>query len=322
MNKLLTAFFLLSLTLNAQDFSYAKAYLTKGAQAVEKLAEKDLEKQSFWQQQLQDEPLAFGYYQNKPYKQFVLVDKVGKELKVYNQHKEEIFTTPAVVGEMLGDKWREGDLKTPLGVYKFTRRIQHVDPFYGPLAIVTDYPNFYDKMHNKTGNGIWLHGFPMDEPFKNKTEGCVAVENSTLLQLDKLLDHKNALLITNEEGFMQTNLQEISKVMAFVYSWRNAWKYDEFDTYISKYDIDFKWRNGMEIEQFQKHKKRVFAIAKNKEIEFSNFEVTPYPTQAYKERIFKVTMHQKYRASNHRSNSQKILFIKLNGDTPTIILEK
>lgn len=322
--KKITLFILFAFTVvHANGFDYAKAYFENDFSALKKLAEKQLQKEEFWHAHLKDKNLKFGYYQNGNYNQIVVVDKVNQLLNIYDGDKNMLKSVPAVVGERLGDKWYEGDLRTPLGVYNFIRRIPHVDPFYGPLAIVTDYPNFYDKMHDKTGSGIWLHGFPMDDPFKIDTEGCVAIDNDLLVKVDALIDHEKAIMITNEEGFMTTDVDEIAKIMAFIYQWRYAWKYDELDRYISMYNQNFKWHNGMDIDQFIDHKKRVFKIAKNREIDFSDFEVIPYPTGVYDERIFKVTMHQDYSASNYRSSGQKKLFIKMSSDdNPTIILEK
>ena len=312
----------LSAAVFANGFDYAKAYLYEGVEAVEKLAESQLEKEDFWLSQLKDHNVTFGYYQNKKYSNFVVVDKSVPSIEVYDSNFTKLIDEKAVIGEILGDKMVEGDLRTPVGVYKFTRRIQHVDPFYGPLAIVTDYPNFYDKMHKKTGSGIWLHGFPLDEPFKNKTEGCVAVNNEMLLKIDKLIDHKNSLLITNEKGKITATKEEIAKVLSFVYKWRNAWKYDDYEKYLSMYDKQFQWYNKMDKNRFAKYKKRIFKIASQKEILFKDIEVIPYPTSLYEEKVYKVSMHQDYKASNHRSTGTKTLYVKLNDTKPSILLER
>ena len=84
-------------------------------------------------------------------------------------------------------KEREGDLKTPVGVY-------HVDGYipgtqlharYGAGALTTDYPNTLDRFLNRTGYGIWLHG---TEPgWINRgpraSEGCITLSNPDFEQL-------------------------------------------------------------------------------------------------------------------------------------------
>ncbi|CAI6147276.1 MAG: hypothetical protein SPLUMA1_SPLUMAMAG1_01934 [uncultured Sulfurimonas sp.] len=62
---------------------------------------------------------------------------------------------------MACDKIREGDLRTPIGVYKLVKKLSKVDSFYGPLAFATSYPNSYDKYLGKNGSGIWIHGLPL-----------------------------------------------------------------------------------------------------------------------------------------------------------------
>lgn len=320
--KIVVLALLLSSFIYANSFEYAKAYFKGGVEAIEKLVENEFTQKEFWLQTLADENLTFGYYQNKKYDHFVVVDKTAPMLSLYDSSFNKIISTSARVGEIMGDKMVEGDLKTPLGVYNFLRRIQHLDPEYGPLAITTNYPNFFDKMHGKTGHGIWIHGLPEKDPFKIQTEGCIALENDLLLQFDALLNHKKALLITNEKDIMTTDLDELATILSFVHRWKLAWKYDDFANYIDAYDEDFKWHNGMDKERFSKHKKRIFDIASHKQIIHTDFEITPYPTQLYAERIFQVKMHQDYSASNHSARGPKILFIKLNGNEPKIILEK
>ena len=62
-------------------------------------------------------------------------------------------------GRVEGDKQKEGDLKTPEGVYFITQVItQKLDYMeYGPSAVALNYPNPADRLRKKTGSGIWLH---------------------------------------------------------------------------------------------------------------------------------------------------------------------
>jgi len=320
--KIVVLALLLSSFALANSFDYAKAYFQGGIEAIEQLVEDEFTKEEFWVEALANENVKFGYFQNKKYDHIVVVDKMAKKLSLFDANYNKIISIPVQVGKEMGDKMVEGDLKTPLGVYNFIRRIQHLDPDYGPLAITTNYPNFYDRTHGKTGHGIWIHGLPENNPFKVATEGCIAMENDLLLQFDALINHKKALLITNEQGLMTTDIQEIAKILAFIHRWKIAWKYDDFENYIDAYDEDFKWHNGMDKERFTRHKSHIFKIASNKQIIHSDFEIIPYPTELYTQRIFQVKMHQDYSASNHKSQGEKILFIKMDGDEPKIILEK
>ena len=59
-------------------------------------------------------------------------------------------------------KRREGDLKTPLGVYFVTMWVagRHLSELYGAGALGLNYPNGWDQRRRRDGFGIWIHGEP------------------------------------------------------------------------------------------------------------------------------------------------------------------
>jgi len=93
------------------------------------------------------------------------------------------------VGQQGIGKEREGDRKTPLGVYRIQSEIPGTKliDFYGPLALPLDYPNSMDRARAKTGSGIWLHGVPSDRYARPPlaSDGCVVLANEDLLALRK-----------------------------------------------------------------------------------------------------------------------------------------
>ncbi len=302
--------------------SYVDAYLQGGVEKVERMIEKRLEDAAYWEKTLGDQNVTYGYYQDNAYETIIVCDKSEPILNVYDQNMSKIFSIPAVVGKIKGDKRVEGDLKTPVGVYNFTKKITKLDPFYGPLAYVTNYPNFFDRMHKKNGSGIWLHGYPMDQSEKENTKGCVAIENDNLLSLDKQIHYKKSLFIINERGTLTTNKGEVSAILAFIYRWRNAWKYDRYEQYIGMYDEQFKRFDGKDKKQFARMKKRIFEIASKKQIHFSDIEITPYPNSMH-HKIFKVRMDEVYDASNHHFEGKKELYLRMNDDGKiTIMMER
>ena len=60
------------------------------------------------------------------------------------------------------EKTREGDQKTPLGVYHVTANLprKKLTDFYGAGAFPINYPNEWDRRKGRNGHGIWLHGMP------------------------------------------------------------------------------------------------------------------------------------------------------------------
>jgi hypothetical protein len=93
------------------------------------------------------------------------------------------------VGQQGIGKEREGDRKTPLGVYRIQSEIPGTKliDFYGPLALPLDYPNPMDRARAKTGSGIWVHGVPSDRYARPPlaSDGCVVLANEDLLALRK-----------------------------------------------------------------------------------------------------------------------------------------
>lgn len=89
-------------------------------------------------------------------------------------------------------KYIEGDRRTPLGVYWISAALpkHQLDERFGNGALRFNYPNAADKMHGRTGSGLFLHGVPSEvlnhEPWA--TDGCVAMSNADIEQLLRTLD--------------------------------------------------------------------------------------------------------------------------------------
>jgi hypothetical protein len=115
-------------------------------------------------------------------------------LIVYEHDKgqlKEVGNFYASIGVAGYDKRREGDQKTPVGVYRVTGFIpgRMLHERYGSGAMPIDYPNGLDQIYERTGDGIWLHG---TEPgFVNRapraSDGCLSLGNSDFLALHRLI---------------------------------------------------------------------------------------------------------------------------------------
>jgi hypothetical protein len=95
------------------------------------------------------------------------------------------------IGRMGTEKRREGDKKTPLGVYRITAHLpdQRLTDFYGAGAFPLNYPNAWDRAQGRTGHGIWLHGVPSDTYSRapNSSDGCLVVTNPDLVELRRFV---------------------------------------------------------------------------------------------------------------------------------------
>ncbi|EWS65827.1 L,D-transpeptidase catalytic domain-containing protein [Hydrogenophaga sp. T4] len=109
----------------------------------------------------------------------------------------------ASVGRAGFDKQVEGDLRTPLGIYHITSRLddQQVEELYGIGALPLNYPNEHDRRMGRTGSGIWLHGVPRVSYARSPyaTEGCVALANDDMAYLMRELEPRRTPVIIAHE---------------------------------------------------------------------------------------------------------------------------
>jgi hypothetical protein len=127
--------------------------------------------------------------------QVVVVDAQKSRLYLLTQRTEGqghgrlqvVFDAYVSIGNKGMGKWREGDAKTPTGVYFVQKHM--TDPMlpdlYGSGALTLDYPNPLDKQQHRTGSGIWLHGSPSQQYARppTATDGCVVLANDDMLRL-------------------------------------------------------------------------------------------------------------------------------------------
>ena len=130
------------------------------------------------------------------------VDLPAARLHVFQQIHGELQRLAdfyVTVGRQGYGKEREGDLKTPVGVYRINGYIpgSQLDARYGSGALTTNYPNPLDQQLRRTGYGIWLHG---TEPgwinrAPRASEGCITLSNADFGNLYRLLGTTDELPI-------------------------------------------------------------------------------------------------------------------------------
>jgi len=124
------------------------------------------------------------------------IDPLKPELKL-------LLETYVSVGLKGTGKSREGDARTPLGVYFVNKNLKNqiLPDKYGAGALTLNYPNALDLMRGQTGSGIWLHGTPSDQYSRAPlaTDGCVVLSNPEMDRLLRLKDvEKMPVLITDK----------------------------------------------------------------------------------------------------------------------------
>ncbi len=319
MNKIII---LLAMVINIFANDLVDLYRLQGLNAVEKKLEESLKDKEYWNNYLENKNVDLGYYETKKF--VILTHKMKSELALYeinNNQTNLIARNSVIVGEKEGDKYLEGDKKTPEGVYELTGKKTELDQFYGPFALVTSYPNTFDKALDKKGHGIWIHGMPLENEEREKyTRGCIALDNPELEKLEEKIDLENAILLTSNDEFEKAKKEEISLILSSIFEWKDSWKKSDIKKYLTYYSNDFKKSDGSNFEKFSKYKKRIFRKKERKRIHFSNINITPYPNSLNK-RMFKVIMDQKYKSPAVDFKGKKELFLEIANNEVKILTE-
>jgi len=111
-------------------------------------------------------------------------NRTGADGKLQLELIKETYVSVGINGV---GKVKEGDGKTPLGVYFIQKNLpgSTLPDLFGAGALTLNFPNAVDAMRNKTGSGIWLHGTPTAQYSRapEATDGCVVLANAEMEQL-------------------------------------------------------------------------------------------------------------------------------------------
>ncbi|ENM8249254.1 L,D-transpeptidase family protein [Campylobacter jejuni] len=302
-----------SLMLHASDL--VKIYLNQGLDAVGVAIEKELTQKDFWLSEIGDKNISLGYYDDNV--AIVLTNKTDKILRVYSYEDGKIrkdFEQKEIITGLMGDKKIEGDLKTPVGFYELGRKFNPGDPYYGPFAFATTYPNLLDKVQGKTGGGIWIHGYPLDGSRLDefKTRGCIALFNNNLEKFAQVVQDKKVFVMTEEKEKIRAKKDQIASLLADLFTWKLAWTNSDTNTYLSFYDEqEFKRFDKMKFKQFASMKKSIFSRKEDKKIKFSDINISPYPNLE-NETMYRISFYEDYYTKNYQFRGDKILYVKID----------
>ncbi|EAJ9629452.1 murein L,D-transpeptidase [Campylobacter coli] len=309
LKKILAFYFICISALGASDL--VKIYLNQGLDAVGVAIEKELTNKD----EIGDRNISLGYYNDDV--AIVLTNKTDKILRVYSYSDGKIkqdFEQKAIITGLMGDKQVEGDLKTPVGFYELGRKFNPGDPYYGPFAFATTYPNLLDKVQGKTGGGIWIHGYPLDGSRLDefKTRGCIALFNNNLEKFAQVVQDKKVFVMTEEKEKIRAKKDQIASLLADLFTWKLAWTNSDTNTYLSFYDEqEFKRFDKMKFEQFASMKKSIFSRKEDKKIKFSDINISPYPNLE-NETMYRISFYEDYYTKNYQFRGDKILYVKID----------
>lgn len=131
---------------------------------------------------------------------FVRIFKESRELEIWVENQEskkfQHFRTwkIAAMSGKLGPKLAEGDLQAPEGFYYVTPSQMKPDSTFH-LAFNIGYPNSYDRMHNRKGTFIMVHG-------NRVSSGCFAMTDPGIEEIYTLC----STALQNGQSFFRTHI--------------------------------------------------------------------------------------------------------------------
>jgi murein L,D-transpeptidase YafK len=205
-------------------------------------------------------------------------------------------------------KAREGDQKTPLGVYHVTANLprKKLTDFYGSGAFPINYPNEWDRRLGRNGYGIWLHGVPSDVYSRPPlaSDGCIVLANADLDAVARFVQvGLTPVIIADEVEWADAAAVEADRkaLGAALEQWRLDWQSRDTDKYLAHYAPKFS-SGKQDLAAWSKHKHAVNAGKQWIKVGVSRVSMFAYP----RERDFVVvTFDQDYRSERLSNQMRK-----------------
>ena len=221
------------------------------------------------------------------------------------------------VGSAGFGKEKEGDNKTPVGVYSIYKHIKpdELPDLYGEGAFPLDYPNEFDRSLNRTGHGIWLHGTPSNTYARSPwaSEGCVVLSNDDLLNIQKYIniEAKTPIVLTDTlnwitAGQLKFERQKYYKILE---KWRSDWESLNVDAYASHYSKDNFNFGSEEFSTWLEQKRQVNDGKSYVQLSLDIESLIVYPGQSD---MFVVRYTQHYLSNNYSGSALKEQYWRKN----------
>ncbi|MDH5472372.1 MAG: L,D-transpeptidase [Gammaproteobacteria bacterium] len=214
------------------------------------------------------------------------------------------------------EKEKRGDLRTPLGVYFIQSYIppDRLADKYGAGAYPINYPNAWDEMQGRTGDGIWLHGTRSGTYNRPPlaSEGCVVLPNDDLREVGAYITlGQTPVLIGNGIQWLPADewKQKKVEVSAIFEEWVNDWESRNTDNYLSHYSKDFL-TDKKDYAYWATHKRRIAKYKKTIKVEASDVSILKHPN----EDLMVTTFHQNYKSDNFVSQAWKRQYWRKEAD--------
>ncbi len=248
----------------------------------------------------------------------LVVDTAKSTLYVFENHNGEpryVTDYYISIGKNGFDKLREGDNKTPLGVYHVTGSLtrEKLNSTYGKLAeqygvgaLPISYPNEWDRREGRDGYGIWLHGVPFDTYSRppRASNGCVALTNEdfTAISSSVQIGLTPVIIANGDEWSSPDAARTLRKELARnLEDWRRDWESLDTDKYLKHYAANFT-SGKQDLAGWSEHKYKVNAGKTWIKVKVESVSVFLYPGS---DNLAVITFNQDYASSNLLNQTRK-----------------
>jgi murein L,D-transpeptidase YafK len=226
------------------------------------------------------------------------------------QYLADFYVT---LGKRGVDKAREGDQKTPIGVYHVTANLprQKLTDFYGAGAYPINYPNPWDRRLGRDGYGIWVHGTPPDTYSRppRASDGCIVLANPDLVAVGRFVQvGTTPVIIADEVEWADAAALEHERagLAAALERWRADWESRDTGRYLGHYAPQF--RSGrQDFAAWAAHKRAVNGAKSWIRVTLSQVSMLRYPRESD---FVAVSFEQDYRSSNLTNTMRKLQYWK------------
>jgi murein L,D-transpeptidase YafK len=250
----------------------------------------------------------------------LIVDTRQSRLYVFKNHNGvPKYVTDYYIssGKNGTDKTKNGDRKTPLGIYHVTDNLprKKLSDLYGNGAFPISYPNELDRREGRNGNGIWLHGTPSDTYSRppRASDGCVVLTNQDLDVISKdLRIGVTPVIITDGIDWVKPEaLNTLRKdLLKNVEIWRRDWEGRDIGNYLKHYAPGFS-SGSQDLAAWSRQKRHVNSATSRIAVSIKRTSIFLYPGR---DDLAVVTFDQDYSSSNLSNRMKKRQYwINANG---------
>lgn len=214
-------------------------------------------------------------------------------------------------------KERAWDKRTPLGVYFVTESLDtsKLHEKYGIAAFPLDYPNAWDRLNERTGYGIWLHGVDANNPDRPPldTDGCLALPNEELLKLvDRIEPTVTPVIVTKQMDWSPPDDIEALRLEFRVAldRWRTSLEGGDILAYLALYDDEFRYRD-MDRAEWSSYRLNVFEARQLNKVDLADIMLVADPVEPD---LFLSRFRQILTTADGTVTTTRRLYWRRNGD--------